>query len=423
MPVGESRWKPSPAAGQQACSEPAAGRLITSCACRRSTPVNHARRCAPPPRSGAQPPGSGLVVRYRTVPDLLSDSLRIDPNDQITGAAPIEARRARTAQGGRTRVNRRAIKTVSGATVCRATPTPCNTTPAPSPSSRAWRRSASARACTSGPPVSAACTTWSTRWWTTRWTRRWPGYCDTHRGHAAGRTAGCGSSTTAAASRSTSSRPRASPPSRSCSPCCTPAASSAAAATRCPAGCTASASRVVNALSKRLDVEVRREGYVWRQAFEHGVPTTAPLAEGEPTDETGTTMTFWANDDDLRDHRLRTSRRCRSRFQEMAFLNKGLTLALRDERVGARRASDGEALRRHLPLRRRPDRLRRAPELDQGAASHPTIIAFEAEDTERRSPSRSRCSGTPASPSRSTPSPTRSTPTRAAPTRRASARR
>src|SRR5947208_644338 len=50
----------------------------------------------------------------------------------------------------------------------------CPTTRARLRSSKDWRRSASDRACTSGQPVSAVCTTWSKRWWTTPSTRPWP---------------------------------------------------------------------------------------------------------------------------------------------------------------------------------------------------------------------------------------------------------
>src|SRR5215204_2704879 len=53
---------------------------------------------------------------------------------------------------------------------------------------------------------------------------------------------------------------------------------------------------VVNALSERLDVEVRRDGFVWRQSYERGVPI-APLAQGEATEETGTTITFLSDAD------------------------------------------------------------------------------------------------------------------------------
>ena len=53
---------------------------------------------------------------------------------------------------------------------------------------------------------------------------------------------------------------------------------------------------VVNALSTKLDVEVHREGNVYRQTYHHGVPQ-APLEKGEKTDRTGTTVTFWADPD------------------------------------------------------------------------------------------------------------------------------
>ena len=90
---------------------------------------------------------------------------------------------------------------------------------------------------------------------------------------------------------------------------------------------------VVNALSTRLDVEVRREAHVWRQSYLHGVPQ-APLAKGEATTTTGTTVTFWADDDIFETTHYDFTTLAR-RFQEMAFLNKGLTLELVDERAPA----------------------------------------------------------------------------------------
>ena len=95
---------------------------------------------------------------------------------------------------------------------------------------------------------------------------------------------------------------------------------------------------VVNALSTRLDVEVHRDGLVYRQTYEHGVPT-APLAKGEKTDRTGTTVTFWADPNIFETTHYDFTTLSR-RFQEMAFLNKGMTIELVDERTTAIRDAD-----------------------------------------------------------------------------------
>ncbi len=87
---------------------------------------------------------------------------------------------------------------------------------------------------------------------------------------------------------------------------------------------------VVNALSTRLEVEIRREGFTWFQPYANTRPA-APLAKGAPTKKTGTTVTFWADDTifETTEYKYETLTR---RLQEMAFLNKGLTISLRDER-------------------------------------------------------------------------------------------
>lgn len=87
---------------------------------------------------------------------------------------------------------------------------------------------------------------------------------------------------------------------------------------------------VVNALSNRLDVEVRRDGFVYRQEYRYGVPVAA-LDKGEPTTDTGTTITFWADADIFETTHYDFTTLAR-RFQEMAFLNKGLVLEITDER-------------------------------------------------------------------------------------------
>nr|WP_068259916.1 DNA topoisomerase (ATP-hydrolyzing) subunit B [Janibacter limosus] len=90
-------------------------------------------------------------------------------------------------------------------------------------------------------------------------------------------------------------------------------------------------SSVVNALSKRMDVCVRQKGYAHRMSFEHGVPL-GPLEREEETDATGTTITYWANDEIFESVEYDWET-IRARFQQMAFLNKGLTINLVDERV------------------------------------------------------------------------------------------
>jgi DNA gyrase subunit B len=88
---------------------------------------------------------------------------------------------------------------------------------------------------------------------------------------------------------------------------------------------------VVNALSTALDVEIHTDGKVWRQHYARSVP--GPLRKGEDTHRTGTALTYWADPDifETTTYNIETIRR---RLQEMAFLNKGLTIVLRDERNG-----------------------------------------------------------------------------------------
>ncbi|MFD4129898.1 DNA topoisomerase (ATP-hydrolyzing) subunit B [Streptomyces globisporus] len=98
---------------------------------------------------------------------------------------------------------------------------------------------------------------------------------------------------------------------------------------------------VVNALSTRVSVEVKTDGYRWTQDYKLGVPT-APLAKHEATEETGTTVTFWADGDifETTEYSFETLSR---RFQEMAFLNKGLTLKLTDERESAKATAGADS--------------------------------------------------------------------------------
>jgi DNA gyrase subunit B len=88
---------------------------------------------------------------------------------------------------------------------------------------------------------------------------------------------------------------------------------------------------VVNALSSKVDVEVRRDGHVWRQSYALGVPT-GPVSKDEATEETGNTTTFWADSSifETTEYSFETLSR---RLQEMAFLNRNLSISLTDERT------------------------------------------------------------------------------------------
>ncbi len=88
---------------------------------------------------------------------------------------------------------------------------------------------------------------------------------------------------------------------------------------------------VVNALSHRLEVEIERDGFHWSQPYVDQKPA-APLKKGAPSRRHGTTVTFWA-DPAIFETTTYSFERISSRLQEMAFLNKGLTIVLRDERA------------------------------------------------------------------------------------------
>ena len=94
---------------------------------------------------------------------------------------------------------------------------------------------------------------------------------------------------------------------------------------------------VVNALSTRLEVDIARDGYEWFQSYDRAMPGT--LKQGEATKKTGTTVRFWADPDvfETTNYDFETVAR---RLQEMAFLNKGLTITLADERVTATEVVD-----------------------------------------------------------------------------------
>ncbi|MFF9866525.1 MULTISPECIES: DNA topoisomerase (ATP-hydrolyzing) subunit B [unclassified Streptomyces] len=150
---------------------------------------------------------------------------------------------------------------------------------------------------------------------------------------------------------------------------------------------------VVNALSSRVSVEIKRDGYRWTQDYKLGVPT-APLAKHEAVEDSGTSVTFWADADifETTEYSFETLSR---RFQEMAFLNKGLRISLTDERESAKATMNADD----------PDAAETAEEAPartvsyyyeggivdfvkylnsrKGELIHPTVISVEAEDKER----------------------------------------
>lgn len=137
---------------------------------------------------------------------------------------------------------------------------------------------------------------------------------------------------------------------------------------------------VVNALSTKVAVEVRTEGFRWTQDYKLGVPT-APLQKNEPISETGTTVTFWADGDifETTDYSFETLSR---RFQEMAFLNKGLTISLTDERA-EHVDEDGKPLNVRYYYEGGIVDFVKYLNSRKGELIHPTVIDIEAEDKER----------------------------------------
>ena len=137
---------------------------------------------------------------------------------------------------------------------------------------------------------------------------------------------------------------------------------------------------VVNALSSRLDVEVRRNGFVWRQSYKHGVPQ-APLSKDEAYVGTGNMVTFWPSSETFESVQF-DYETLRGRFQQMAFLNKGLTISLTDERGLDGATEPIEVV--YLYEKGLVDYVEYLNSAKKIEVVHPEIISFEAEDTERK---------------------------------------
>ncbi len=149
-------------------------------------------------------------------------------------------------------------------------------------------------------------------------------------------------------------------------------------------------SSVVNALSTRFEVEIARQGHVWRQTFSGGGKPEAPLAKGEESDRTGTTITFWPDGTifEATDFDYNT---LRTRFQQTAFLNKGLRITLTDERAEAIDVVDlpeggSETAQRHddfLYERGLVDYVEYLNKVRKAEVINEEIIEIESEDTVR----------------------------------------
>lgn len=151
---------------------------------------------------------------------------------------------------------------------------------------------------------------------------------------------------------------------------------------------------VVNALSTRVEIEVRRQGFHWTQTYVDQHPT-APLAKGEPMAEgesTGTSVTFWP-DGTIFETTVYDFETLRSRFQQMAFLNKGLKISLTDLRkpdeAGDEVAGDSESSseEKHRSISYQyehgiKDYVDYLVKSRKAVPVEPDVIDFEAEDLE-----------------------------------------
>ncbi len=146
---------------------------------------------------------------------------------------------------------------------------------------------------------------------------------------------------------------------------------------------------VVNALSHRMAVEVHRDGSIWRQGYSGGVPDEA-LAEFGTTTQAGTTIEFWP-DPEIFETTHFDFETLASRFQEMAFLNRGLQIGLRDEREARVLDADQAGVEEESGVPRSVTYRYEGGIVDFVAhlnatkgASNPSIISFEGEDLENQ---------------------------------------
>ena len=130
---------------------------------------------------------------------------------------------------------------------------------------------------------------------------------------------------------------------------------------------------VVNALSTKMEVEVKRNGRIYKQSYERG-KTVTPLTEIGNAKKTGSKSTFWP-DPEIFDEIEYDYDTLERRLREMAFLNKGIKITLNDERDGKKKKEEFhyegglKEFVKHLNVNKE--------------AIHPDVIYFEVSGKER----------------------------------------
>ncbi len=130
---------------------------------------------------------------------------------------------------------------------------------------------------------------------------------------------------------------------------------------------------VVNALSTKMEVEIRRNGKVYKQTYSRG-KTTSPLTELGNSRKTGSKTTFWP-DPEIFEETVFDFNTLEYRLREMAFLNKGVKITLKDERAGLKRQEEFHyegGIKEFVKFQN-----------ENKEAIHPDIIYFEAKGKDK----------------------------------------
>ena len=140
---------------------------------------------------------------------------------------------------------------------------------------------------------------------------------------------------------------------------------------------------VVNALSEKVVVEVRRDGSIYQQEYQRGVPQYDIRVIGE-TDITGTSVTFKPDPDIFTETTVFEYETLQSRIRELAFLNKGIEISLKDERTDASNTYkyEGGIIEFVKYLNRNREALHENPIYVEGAKDHIQVeVALQYNDS------------------------------------------